>query len=226
MKSSVEKTIKGFYIAVQCVLFLLIKIAELTAPYTLTRKLMFFAIFINFAVTAYFFLRETREKRLSDFSFSAVFLSMLLTLLADTFLVLIDGFYLAGVMLFCAVQTVYAFYLGMSRQQAIVRFIWFALLFLTVLFIGALNLLSGFAAFSMAMLSVNAVTAWRRYGRNKTKAGLLLALGLTLFLLCDVNVGAMNATAVGTFANELSAYLIWTFYLPSQVLIVLSFAEK
>jgi len=47
----------------------------------------------------------------------------------------------------------------------------------------------------------------------------LVAIGITLFLLCDINV------ALSVILKDLSI-LIWVFYLPSQVLLVLSGYNK
>ncbi|PJI08198.1 MULTISPECIES: lysoplasmalogenase family protein [Clostridium] len=47
----------------------------------------------------------------------------------------------------------------------------------------------------------------------------LVSIAMTLFLLCDINVGISH-----TFLNHngISTLLVWTFYLPSQVLLALS----
>lgn len=55
-----------------------------------------------------------------------------------------------------------------------------------------------------------------------------LAIGMVLFLLCDINVGLFNLSdflTVGSAYNKIyliSSILMWTFYAPSQVLISLS----
>lgn len=51
----------------------------------------------------------------------------------------------------------------------------------------------------------------------KTKKFYLLALGFFLFIFCDVCVGINNLRY-----NEYSAILMWSFYLPSQVLLFLT----
>lgn len=49
----------------------------------------------------------------------------------------------------------------------------------------------------------------------------LLFVGLSLFILCDINVALYN-TLAGGFVYRLSSVLMWVFYLPSQVLLVLA----
>ena len=63
----------------------------------------------------------------------------------------------------------------------------------------------------------------------KSKGNLLFAIGMLLFLFCDINVGLFNLSGFVTLPKELyeliyffSSILMWTFYAPSQVLIALS----
>ena len=223
MKFSKSKLAVAIYIAVEAALLLLIKLLENIVDYDLIRRLMFFAIVLDFALISFCYIWKKKRDERKKAPLAFIFLGMLFTLLADTFLVLINDFYIVGVILFCAVQTLYALYLGMSLKQVLARLALFAVLLIIIVLAGRLDLLSGFSAYSMAMLSINAVTAWLKYGKDKTTARLLLALGLTLFFCCDANVGIMNATAANTMLNVVSAWLIWVFYIPSQVLIVLSF---
>jgi hypothetical protein len=63
----------------------------------------------------------------------------------------------------------------------------------------------------------------------KKREMVLFAVGITLFLLCDINVGLFNLSGyislpkgVYTVIYSMSSILMWTFYAPSQVLISLS----
>jgi hypothetical protein len=65
------------------------------------------------------------------------------------------------------------------------------------------------------------------------KGLLLYAFGISLFLLCDINVGFFNISgyialpeAVYDVLYSLSSILMWAFYAPSQVLITLSIKES
>ena len=80
----------------------------------------------------------------------------------------------------------------------------------------ALNLLAGLY---FSQLLVNAVLAWTLPGRRWR----LFALGLTLFVGCDVCVGAFNSPGLAPAgAYQFAQVGMWLFYLPSQVLIALS----
>lgn len=68
--------------------------------------------------------------------------------------------------------------------------------------------------------------------RPYTKSNVFFAVGLVLFLLCDVNVGFFNMAAFipcsGAWIQlvyRLATILMWIFYAPSQVLIALSAAK-
>ena len=47
----------------------------------------------------------------------------------------------------------------------------------------------------------------------------MFSIGLLLFWLCDLNVGIYNIPINSLY--KLSAYLMWIFYFPSQVIITL-----
>lgn len=147
------------------------------------------------------------------------------TAAADWFLLVRDEHYLAGVGLFLIVQGLYA--LRIHRLRGTVS----PLLFLrgTLLLLcgaGELmepSLLSLWAAlFYFSNLCVNTVEA---FALGPSRRG--FAVGLLLFVCCDLCVGAWNVSlflppALGEFARV----GMWLFYLPSQVLIVLSQEEK
>ena len=78
-----------------------------------------------------------------------------------------------------------------------------------------LNLLAGLY---FSQLLSNTILAWTRRGRRWR----LFALGLTLFVGCDVCVGLFNALPPGSPRYFAVSIGMWLFYLPSQVLIALS----
>ena len=63
----------------------------------------------------------------------------------------------------------------------------------------------------------------------KDKNKIIFAVGLVMFLLCDINVGLFNLSGFITITGRtseilvsLASILMWTFYAPSQVLIAIS----
>jgi cation transport ATPase len=68
---------------------------------------------------------------------------------------------------------------------------------------------------------------------RQDKSLVLFAFGISLFLLCDINVGFFNMSgflaipeAIYNVLYSLSSLLMWTFYAPAQVLIALSVTES
>lgn len=157
--------------------------------------------------------------------------ALMLTLLADTFLLLLDRHYLLGVICFDIVQSLYAVRLagGADRKKLLLKWrlpvFLAALLFLWLL--GRLDMLTAVSAFSFTQLTISAAAAWRCSRYEKSRAGLLFALGLTLFWSCDACVGLhyVKDYLPGKWLAAACSFGMWLFYLPAQVLIVLSAAK-
>ena len=148
--------------------------------------------------------------------------AMALTLGADTFLLLLNDWYGAGVALFCGVQGLYL--IRILRRCG--RSLWGLRLFLVgaawagLWALGLLSPLNLLAAVYFANFLVNACQAL-------SLSMPLFAWGLWLFLLCDVCVGVHNQPEL--FPGWLAAFAqvgMWLFYLPGQVLLVLSGRKK
>ena len=147
-------------------------------------------------------------------------IALALTAGADWFLLVRNDHYAVGIALFLGVQTVY--YLRLRRGGAPAA--WplrsgLALgagLGLYVLNMAVpVNLLAGLY---FSQLFSNTVLAWTRPGHRRR----LFALGLTLFVGCDVCVGLFNALPYASPLYPAVSVGMWSFYLPSQVLITLS----
>lgn len=145
-------------------------------------------------------------------------IALALTAGADWFLLVRNDHYAVGITLFLCVQTVY--YLRLRRVK--VDSAWslrsgLALAAGLVLYLlnmaSPVNLLAGLY---FSQLLSNTVLAWTQPGWR------LFALGLTLFVGCDVCVGLFNALPASSPPYPAAAMGMWLFYLPSQVLIALS----
>ncbi len=149
--------------------------------------------------------------------------ALLFTAAADLFLLVLDKYYLTGVLFFIAAQTVYLLrlYREAGRIWAPARILC-ALLAVVILFMlpmySPLNLA---AVLYFSLLLVNTAGSWT----VKTRQGRIFALGLSLFVLCDICVGAYNLRLMPAGLYPLIGIGMWLFYLPSQVLISLS-SEK
>lgn len=86
------------------------------------------------------------------------------------------------------------------------------------------------SVFYFVCITTNTVSAVKSASKNSNnRANFLYAIGMVLFLLCDINVGIFNLSGFITLPEQLyhslyslSSILMWTFYAPAQVLISLS----
>ena len=147
-------------------------------------------------------------------------LALALTAGADWFLLVRNDCYPLGIALFLCVQT--AYYLRLRRGGAPAAYPLRAGLALGTelgLYIlhlaNPLNLLAGLY---FSQLLSNTILAWMVKGRP----GRLFALGLALFVGCDVCVGLFNALPAPSPLYSAASVGMWLFYLPSQALIALS----
>lgn len=159
------------------------------------------------------------------------------TIMADLCLLILDYFVL-GIVLFCIVQITYfvRYKVNQSGKSSVVRFL---ILFeaLIVLYIVAnfffvrIPFLFVIALFYSICLGSSVVKALKACKNNTFLCHnkYMIAFGMILFLLCDINVGIYNMPRFsylsGYFTEgfyNTSRQLVWFFYLPSQVLLALS----
>lgn len=152
-------------------------------------------------------------------------LALALTAGADWFLLVRNDHYALGIALFLCVQAVYALRLcaGGAGSAFVLRAALALGAGLGAWAAGLTALVELLAALYFSQLLANTLLAWRlRGGRWRT-----FALGLTLFVGCDVCVGLFNVLPAGSRLYQAASVGMWLFYLPSQVLIALSaLAEK
>lgn len=139
------------------------------------------------------------------------------SVLADVLLLLLERYYAAGIGLFCIAQAMYflRIYRANGHRAAVpARIITFlaAVCVLTALKTASpLNIL---AVFYFTFFMCNTVQSFGVKNR-------LFSIGLCLFICCDVCVGLHSLPLTG-MVHALTGMGMWTFYLPSQVLITLS----
>lgn len=167
-------------------------------------------------------------------------LAMLFTLISDLFLLILD-YYLFGVLSFIPVQLLYGLRLklidskGHHYRRTLKQIL--AQLLITgitvALLIGLqteINLLLIVTVFYFICIVTNVIHALLLAAATKgDRSNLLFALGMLLFLLCDINVGLFNMGGFLELPEHIyqpiysaASILMWTFYAPSQVLITLS----
>ena len=148
--------------------------------------------------------------------------ALTLTLGADLFLLMLDRYYVLGLLLFCGVQGLYLLRIARANGGRTLWIVRLVLCLLSPALLAVLGRLTGENLLALVYFSnflCNVALAVRLpwgWGRQ-------FALGLTLFLCCDVCVGVFQSPGLLPPALERFASLgMWLFYLPGQVLIVLS----
>ena len=145
--------------------------------------------------------------------------AMCFTLAADTFLLLLDTAYAAGVALFCAVQALYfvRIYRLNGRRAALPARL--ALFLAAAAVLWMLDMFSPLNLLAALYFTTFVCNAAQSLSVNNT----LFSVGLILFLCCDICVGVHNVPEL--FPAGLRSFAdvgMWLFYLPAQVLITLS----
>lgn len=164
-----------------------------------------------------------------------IMLGLSFTLAADYYLIFTDR-YIYGIISFIIVQVIYLNKLLWSKKLKYkIGFIVliFMLWNIAMLLIKGIYVLEPIAVLALlyivTFLTNIAIAAVALYKKRTIENKIFLA-ALILFLMCDINVGLVNIdTAQLSFSlsvSNVNYILIWFFYLPSQVLLVLFAALK
>lgn len=216
-KRKIREAFIALYVLIELGLLLAIKWIERTQYGDLAVSFMFLSIVVNALAASccycVFGVKRAREHE------HLILVALLITLIADLFLTFLGGkFMIPGVICFCVTETVYAIFLKSSRLSVILRAILFAGLFVGAVLTRNLSVLNVLAILNIAILFMNVVDAWTS---KRFDPGWLFRLGITLFFCCDMSVGlsVLLNGSVGRFFT----FMIWVFYIPSQVLLTLRY---
>ncbi len=156
-------------------------------------------------------------------------LALLFTLIADWFLLVKNDNYVFGVCSFIVVQAIYFVRLiddGVSfKRSGIIRAFAIAVVISILYVLELLDILTFVVSIYFVNLVLNAVDGYTLF--SKSTKNKLFAIGMTLFIFCDLSVGLNNLSSyadvskIATFI-KIASFAMWVFYLPSQVLIALS----
>lgn len=206
------------YFAVEFVLLVAIKIMEFLHLDIEVQYVMYAAILLNTIVAAYYFIRYGRNADIRHTNLIA--LGLFATCIADVFLTLIgtDETKIPGFACFCIVQVIYLIYLKDGLVPIIIRCVLYAAALVVLYIVGMLDLMYAFGVLDILLILANTISAWRS---RRFRSSLLFRIGITLFCLCDVCI--LFRTLLPGIAHDIAAFFVWTFYIPSQVLIVLAY---
>ncbi len=165
--------------------------------------------------------------------------ALFFTATADIFLLFFAErlFIIPGLVSFCITQTIYSFLLT-DGKALYKRFPVPCIFLVTAIVLAAcagkllvcdstVILLLTLVLYYAAMFVRNTIISWCDFIKFRRRFHLMFSMGLTLFMLCDINVLIRN---LNSFYSEtvpagmvsMAVFLSWVFYLPSQVLISLS----
>ena len=157
-----------------------------------------------------------------------IILGLAFTLIADYFLLILDDYYIIGLSAFIFTQTMYFLYIQPKHWKVslIFRFGLFGIMALLLPLALKITEASAFlAAFYFINLVTNAVDAYA----SKNKGLLMLAIGLTFFIGCDIFVCLYNLkkyidlpTDSIKAIRKIGFIGTWICYIPSQTLIAIS----
>lgn len=230
------KFITTLFICLEFCIYFIFMIIDVTAivNYTVSSYLKFIGIILCLLYTLISFNTSIDKKDQLLLTAALVF-----TVTADLFLLIYD-FYLAGVITFCIVQMLYMLRinrwdenrnLSITLVKKIVRniLVIIAIIIILLFFPITWEVLTFASIIYFIGILGNMSDSLRIAKKSKKRKHCLFAIGLVLFVLCDINVGLFNLIQVSTVSNgwmqiiyNCAAIAMWMFYLPAQVLIALS----
>lgn len=242
---NIETNIRYLFFALQGILyglFLFLDIAGWNA--SLSSRIKFVVIMLCLLYTL------LKQDTVHDWKRLCIRSAFLFTLIADYFLLLMDRHHFYGVLSFIIVQQIYGVKLDLhmmtnrvvERKQLVLPVLRRLGLQMAAAVLVCMMLNNGgviidrilFASLVYIISFVsNVIWAFKVARQHPLERGnFMFAIGLILFLLCDINVGLFNLSdylsltlsAEGTLYN-FSSILMWAFYAPSQVLIALSIRD-
>lgn len=206
-KSSIPRPITAGFLVLECMVYAAFLTLDLTGRGSHTIWLKYSGILLCLLYALLCALRGGDRLVAPALAFTAA---------ADWFLLVRNDHLILGIALFLVVQALYYLRLRHFRSPGHLwlRAMLALLLGMAVFAAGLPSLLNLLAVLYFSQLLSNAILAWSARRR-------LFAAGLVLFACCDICVGLFN---LGMFLSFTSVGM-WLFYLPSQVLIVLSAKE-
>ena len=156
-------------------------------------------------------------------------LAMFFTLIADGILAF-NNVSMTGVLVFILVQTSHLLRLsGIRRKSPLIPILVVALVLVLGFLQKEIPLMFVLAIAYGVLIFTNIYEAYMWCKVDKSGPAKCALFGFILFLLCDLSVGFSYVTTTATLPHTitiLASYFAWMFYLPAQVLIVLSGRRK
>ncbi len=232
------------FLIIQFVLYVVFLGLDLSGGYnSLSTKIKFSAIILCLCYVV--FHREGSKSR----DLFLVRAALFFTLVSDFIILFLPAdYYILGVISFVIVQQLYGIrlkgsgnrskgipekegFLSSLLLRAALQFAIAIIIFILLGWLGVIRdgLLTVTVIYFVGLVYnvIHAIHAAWHLPKDKNK--IIFAVGLVMFLLCDINVGLFNLSGFITITGRtseilvsLASILMWTFYAPSQVLIAIS----
>ncbi len=256
MHSNRKLSLEAIFITVQAVLyagFLTLDLTVTSIALSVTIKysivLLCFCYALLRAGKSTFCLRQMKRHAVSSCLLQA---ALFFTVISDLFILILD-YYIYGVLTFIVTQELYNLRLVilLSKKEKTeasaadcrriigTAFLKRILLQITIAIAVCLLLKSAgvtldglliVSVFYFICISSNVISSFALLRQKPgAKGNLIYAIGMLLFLLCDINVGLFNLSAfipmqekIYSILYSASTILMWAFYAPAQTLIAIS----
>lgn len=242
-KNSIIRYLTAFYLLVELIIYGVFMLGDITGTLNINTitllKYVSILFCIVYSIMVFYLNRQT--------DYVILIVALFLTGVSDYFLLFTDSF-TYGMLFFSLVQLLYLirlWYQDMCGGKKSV--LWYRLLFNAIAWTGVLFILSrlkiiaassndvsddillSVASFYFITIFHNVIRAFLNMKKYKNSQSRLFAIGMILFILCDINVGIFNMKGFvdinqGYFLKlyDFSKIGMWMFYLPAQVCISLS----
>jgi hypothetical protein len=209
----------------------------------LSNRIKFIIIILCFCYAL--FDKKSADKSFLSISYGCLRAALFFTVISDLFLLILD-YYLYGVASFIIVQMFYGIKIDLEKRQytprqrllletvllrvafqtALTATICFSLFALGV----SIDILLIITVFYFISIVINVIRALNTlFSAPPEYKNRLFAIGMLLFLLCDINVGFFNLSSYLSLPDQLqnllysaSSILMWTFYAPAQIFLAIS----
>lgn len=239
-----DTRILHIYHFAEIILFFMIKVGEQVwrvpgqgdpgTPGSPLAILRYSTIICNFLMILYLYLRHGHRFQFRE---NLIPLAFVLTLTADCFMCLFVGKRMLGYLFFTLVETVYMIYMKPTWKTVAARLILYAVMLLLIWRAGILKpdhtdqtwkmaLEMALALANMVQLTVNLFCAWKWHRKTGVRETFLFALGITFFVGCDYSILVRTFAQTNSLVYSIAAFIVWTCYIPSQMLLLRSYVEK
>lgn len=238
IKLSEKNLILTVFVAVESLLYIVFNVISILQPYESVESIVlkYLSIILCLICATVMLFKYYRNK-----DAVLVVVALIFTAISDLFILVLDECfdqnglfplqYNIGLFTFMIAHCIYLYRLYADRIKKIwitlvVRAVLIAILAGVVCGLSGFNLLVFEACFYIVILGGNVVDGFIICKRSRKN--LLFAIGLLCFLLCDIFVGLQNADMLGIdirSAYRIITNFIWIFYVPAQVLFVLSISK-